>query len=107
MTNLTKLFAIACASLVVGCTSAPKKPVGQIGAVNARAAAPYALMFNLETDFDESLALKPGAKGVRKSLTSLADVDRYWIMNAATKEELVRYALQWKERVKSELDRCQ
>jgi hypothetical protein len=58
---------------------------------------PYALSFNLETDFDGNLRLKDGAMGEKKEI-SLDDLHKAWCMDAATKEDLVRYALQWKER---------
>lgn len=109
---LTKLCAILCVSFSLSaCVNPPKKPVGNIGALNAKptsAPKPYLLTFNFETDFNDDLTLKPGVKGVRKEV-SLDDLDRNWVLDAKSKEELVRYALEWKQRaelMKKQLDEC-
>ncbi len=113
MKNSMKLFAIAFVSFILSaCMHAPKQPVGIVKAINAKprqAAKPYTLNFNLETDFDEDLKLKPEAQGTRVDV-SLDDLDRNWVMDAATKEELIRYALQWKVRYKlleQRMQRCE
>lgn len=111
MTTLTKLFATLFVSIALtSCVNPPKKPVGKIMAINAKpqAGAPYALVFDLETDFDQNLKLKAGHDGARIQI-SLDELDRHWAMDAATKEELVRYALQWRERYKmldKQLNEC-
>ena len=109
MKTLTKLFVIAfLSSFLSACVNPPKKPVGHIGALNAMSATPYVLTFNLETDFTADLKLKPGVKGVRRNVT-LADLNKNWVLDAGSKEELTRYALQWKERAAlayKQLDEC-
>jgi hypothetical protein len=54
------------------------------------------------------LKLKPDAQGVNRSIT-LDSLHKYYCMDAPSKEELVRYAMQWKERYKKlqrELRQC-
>lgn len=110
MSKLTTLSGILFASfLLSSCVNPPKKPVGHIGGVNARSAGgAYLLNFNLETDFDADIKLKPGVQGVRKKIT-LDDLHKNWCLDASSKEELTRYGLQWKERYKmiaKQLDEC-
>lgn len=109
MTNSTMLFVILLSSLTIGCAEGPKRPSGTVMGINARPTsepAPYALTFNLETDFDENLRLKPDAKGVRVPIT-LDQLHAHWAMNAQTKEELVRYALEWKQKYLNLKKRCE
>ena len=105
MTLFATLLSSAC---MVSCVNPPKKPVGSFGAVNAKSKAPYRLDFNLETDFSEDLKLRDGVQGVRVPII-LDDLHKHWCMNTSTKEELVRYALQWKERyllLQKQLNEC-
>lgn len=110
MTILTTLLVTVLS--ISSCDNPPRKPQGNIALVNAHPTnepQPYRLQFNLETDFDENLSLKPDAKGVRVP-TTLEDLHANWVMNAATKEELQRYGLEWKQRyikIKQRLDECE
>lgn len=99
---MTTLSAI----LLSSCGSAPKKPVGFIAGINAEAKEPYGLFFDLEKDFDEDLRLKPDSKGARRALT-LKTLHKHWAMDANTKEELVRYAREWKARYIKMRDECE
>lgn len=110
MRQLTKRLGILCASsFLLACEAPPKLPVGKVRALNTLSASgPYSLDFNLETDFDEKLKLKEGVTGVRTRV-SLEDLHKHWVVDADTKEELTRYALQWKtryEKLEKQLREC-
>ena len=110
MTRLTKLLGILSSSLILlSCEAPPKLPKGELKALNTTSTrGPYALTFNLETDFTENLKLKEGVSGVRVD-TSLEALHKHWCVDAATKEELTRYALQWKvryEKLEKQLKEC-
>jgi hypothetical protein len=107
MMILITLLAI----LLSSCQQAPKKPKGEIFIVNAhptKEPLPYALVFNLETDFDDNLKLKDGAQGVHKTVDINA-LHKHWCMPSPSKEDLQRYALEWKQRyiqLQKQLDEC-
>jgi sirohydrochlorin ferrochelatase len=59
MTRLMTLLAISLVASACGTTP----PVGEVCRRNQSAANPYDLCFRFESDFDQDLSLKPGAKG--------------------------------------------
>lgn len=76
-TSLTRLIAMSLA--VSGCAGIPK-PQGHIGVVHSKGIAeahPYINEFDLEKDFDDEGEILPTAKGVKRSLTSLQELDKF------------------------------
>jgi hypothetical protein len=98
--------------LLSSCDHAPKKPVGDVFMINARPTKepePYALSFNLSTDFNDDLQLIPGHLGVHKPVT-IDSLHKNWCMDDPTKNDLVRYSLEWKQRylkLKEDLNKCE
>ena len=92
------VFGSLLALALCGCANKPPaKPKGELCAINAQSEHPYKLCFNLETDFDDDLKLKPDAKGTRIPV-ELADLHKWWATDSFTKEELESYAMKWKAR---------
>lgn len=110
MKKLTKLLGILSSSLILlSCEAPPKLPKGELKALNTTSSrGAYALTFNLETDFNENLKLKEGITGTRVDV-GLEGLHKHWCVDAAAKEELTRYALQWKvryEKLEKQLREC-
>lgn len=71
-TSWIKLIAMC---LAVSACQGIAKPKGHVGVVHVQVEKPYINEFNMETDFNDDLDLKPTAKGVKRAI-EFVDLDK-------------------------------